>query len=162
MNFLIILQEKIMRRKDKEISNRLEIDKIINDAEVCRLAFAKDNEPYLVPVSFGYDGANVYIHTAQEGKKIEFLNLNNRVCFEFETDTKIVTHEIIACKWTTSFKSVIGYGRMIRITEDEEAIHALNCIMIKYSGKEWGFTGRDLSRVFLWKIEIEEISGKKS
>lgn len=151
-----------MRRTDKKIKSRPEIDEIINAAEVCRLAFAKDNEPYLVPVSYGYDGKSIFIHTAMEGKKIEFLKSNDRVCFEFETDTKIVTHETIGCKWTTSFKSVIGYGKMKRITDDLGAIHALNQIMLKYSGKEWDFTNKDLSRVYMWKIEIEEISGKKS
>jgi nitroimidazol reductase NimA-like FMN-containing flavoprotein (pyridoxamine 5'-phosphate oxidase superfamily) len=151
-----------MRRKDKEITSRSEIDRIINKAEVCRLAFAKNNEPYLVPVSFGYDGKNIFVHTAREGKKIGFLEWNDRICFEFETDTKIVTHESIPCKWTASFNSVIGFGRMIEITDETEAMHALNQIMLKYSGKEWDFTNRDLSRVYLWKIEIDEISGKKS
>ncbi len=151
-----------MRRKDKEITTRSEIDEIINKAEVCRLAFAKDNEPYLVPVSFGYDGKSIFVHTAKEGKKIEFLEANDRVCFEFETDAKIVTHETIGCKWTASFKSVIGYGRMQKIIDEADALLALNQIMLKYSGKEWDFTNKDLSRVYLWKIEIEEISGKKS
>ncbi|NOX48224.1 MAG: pyridoxamine 5'-phosphate oxidase family protein [Chlorobi bacterium] len=151
-----------MRRTDKEINTRLEIDEIINKAEVCRLAFAKDNEPYLVPVSYGYDGENIFIHTAREGKKINFLKLNDRVCFEFEADTKIVTHASIPCKWTASFRSVIGFGRMIKITDEAEAMHALNQIMLKYSCKEWDFTNRDLARVYLWKIKIEEISGKKS
>ena len=151
-----------MRRKDKEITTRSGIDEIINTAEVCRLAFAKDNEPYLVPVSFGYDGENIFVHTAREGKKIEFLKLNNRVCFEFETDAKIVGHDTIGCKWTASFKSVIGFGKMIKITDEAEAMNALNQIMLKYSGKEWDFTNKDLNRVYLWKIEIDEISGKKS
>ena len=151
-----------MRRTDKEINTRSEIDEIINKAEVCRLAFAKDNEPYLVPVSFGYDGKSIFVHTAKEGKKIEFLEANDRVCFEFETDAKIVTHETIGCKWTASFKSVIGYGRMQKIIDEADALLALNQIMLKYSGKEWDFTNKDLSRVYLWKIEIEEISGKKS
>ena len=151
-----------MRRIDKEIKSRSEIDEIINKAEVCRLAFAKDNEPYLIPVSYGYDGNSIFVHTAKEGKKIEFLKSNDRVCFEFETDTKIVGHDTIGCKWTASFKSVIGYGKMQKITDDTEAMNALNQIMIKYSGKKWDFTNNDLSRVYLWKIDIEEISGKKS
>ena len=151
-----------MRRTDKEITTRSEIDEIINKAEVCRLAFAKDNEPYLVPVSYGYDGKSIFVHTAKEGKKIEFLKSNDRVCFEFEIDAKIVTHETIGCKWTASFKSVIGFGKMQRITNEADALFALNQIMLKYSGKEWDFTNKDISRVYLWKIEIEEISGKKS
>jgi len=34
--------------------------------------------------------------------------------------------------------------------------------MQQYSGKEWHFDEQMLERVRLWKIEIDEISGKKS
>ena len=49
-----------MRRTDKEITSRSEIDEIIRDSDVCRLAFAVSDEPYLVPVSFGFDGKTLY------------------------------------------------------------------------------------------------------
>ena len=73
-----------MRKKNREITNRKEIDEIIRDSQVCRLALSVDDIPYLVPLSFGYDGAAIYIHTALEGKKIDYFELNPRVCFEFE------------------------------------------------------------------------------
>ncbi len=53
-----------MRRHDKEISTRREIDEIIRAALVCRIAFANGDEPYVVPISFGYDGKALFIHTA--------------------------------------------------------------------------------------------------
>jgi len=151
-----------MRKKEKEISERAEIDQIISNSAVCRLAFAKDNTPYIVPVSFGYDGINLYIHTATVGKKIEFINVNNLVCFEFDTDVKTITHETIGCKWTTTYRSVIGNGKIYEITDERKMINALNKIMLHYSNKEWEFTNKMLKNVRIWKIEIEEITGKKS
>jgi len=67
-----------MRRHDREITNRQEIDAIIRSALVCRIALAAGDEPYVVPVSFGYDGDAIYIHTAKSGRKIEFIEANNR------------------------------------------------------------------------------------
>jgi uncharacterized protein len=49
-----------MRRKDREIQNREIIDEIISEAEVCRLGLSRDNHPYIVPVSFGYNGRCLY------------------------------------------------------------------------------------------------------
>jgi nitroimidazol reductase NimA-like FMN-containing flavoprotein (pyridoxamine 5'-phosphate oxidase superfamily) len=49
-----------MRRKDREIQSRDVIDEIIAQAEVCRLGLSRDNRPYIVPVSFGYDGRCLY------------------------------------------------------------------------------------------------------
>lgn len=151
-----------MRRKDKQIENKETIEKVINESLVCRLALAKENVPYLVPVSFGYDGKCLYVHTAKEGKKIDYLESNNQVCFEFDINVKTIEHESVACKWTTSYQSVIGFGKMTEITDFEEAAYALNQIMLHYSGKEWEMTEKMLATVKMWKIEIEEMTGKES
>jgi len=151
-----------MRRTDKQIINKVEIEQIIKNALVCRLALCKDNIPYLVPVSFGYDGKCLYAHTAKEGRKIGFIQANNLVCFEFDINVKTIEHESIACKWTTTYQSVIGYGRITEITDFNECAYALNQIMLQYSGKEWELTEKMLGTVKMWKIEIDEMSGKES
>ena len=151
-----------MRRNEKQIQNRIEIDEIIKKSQVCRLALTKDNIPYIVPVSFGFDGKSLFIHTALNGKKIDFIEANNLVCFEFDSQVKTEEHETIPCKWTAAYRSIIGYGKMIEIENLDERIMAINHIMLHYSGKEWGFNEEMLKRVKLWKIEIEEISGKVS
>lgn len=151
-----------MRRKDKQIDNREIIDKIIKESLVCRIALSKNDLPYIVPVSFGYDGKYIYVHTAKEGKKIDYLNLNSHVCFEFDINVKTIEHESVACKWTTSYQSVIGFGKMTEINQFDEASHALNQIMLQYSGKKWEMTQKMLSTVKMWKIKIEEINGKES
>lgn len=151
-----------MRRNDKRVESRDWIDKLIINSEVCRIAYANDNMPYITPVSFGYDGKNLFVHTAEEGKKIEFLKNNNYICFEFDADVKTITDENVACKWTAAFKSAIGYGRMIKLDSFQEKAYAINEIMKHYSGKSWDFDEKSLKKVALWKIEIEELSGKQS
>lgn len=151
-----------MRRADKKIVDREIIDQIIRSTEVCRIAYANNNVPYLTPVSFGYDGTSIYVHTAKSGKKIDFLKENNYVCFEFETGVETITDPEVACKWTAAFKSVIGYGNMIELKSFEEQEYALNQIMLHYSGKTWPFEEKMFSNVMLWKIEIEQLSGKQS
>ena len=151
-----------MRRNEKQISNRSEIDQIIKSTDVCRIAFTKNNIPYIVPVSFGYNSESLFIHTALEGKKIDFLKQNNLVCFEFDTNVKTLDNDTIPCKWTAAYKSVIGYGKMVELENLEERIIAINQIMLQYSGKEWNFNEEMLKRVKIWEIKIEEISGKIS
>ena len=151
-----------MRREDKKIINRSEIDQIIVNSSVCRIAFADDNIPYVIPVSFGYDGKSIFVHTAKTGRKIEFIEKNNLVCFEFDADVKTIDHETIPCKWTSAYKSVIGYGKMVELIAFEEQENAINQIMLHYSGKGWKFEERMLQSVKLWKIDVDEISGKQS
>ena len=48
-----------MRRTDKEITDPKLISQIIENAQICRLGLAKDNIPYVLPVSFGFDGTAI-------------------------------------------------------------------------------------------------------
>ena len=148
-----------MRRKNNEIKDWNKIDAIIKNCEVCRLALSLNNIPYLIPISFGYDGQKIYIHTATEGKKIEHFEQNNRVCFEFEQNVKLVTGEE-ACDWTCCYESVIGYGKIEELKEKSEKEHGLNQVMLQYSGKTWEFNQKTLKRTRVWQITIDSITGK--
>ena len=151
-----------MRRHDKEISTRREIDEIIRAALVCRIAFANGDEPYVVPISFGYDGKALFIHTAKRGRKIEFIENNSRVCFEVEANVALKTDEGDACQWTFEFESVIGYGTIIELDSAEEKSRGLNQIMLHYSGREWEIDEMATASTRVWRIDIESVTGKRS
>jgi nitroimidazol reductase NimA-like FMN-containing flavoprotein (pyridoxamine 5'-phosphate oxidase superfamily) len=151
-----------MRRKEKEISERGKIDEILQTAEIVRIAFARDNEPYLVPLFFGYDGRGLYVHTACEGKKIDFIAANSRVCFEVERNVHILPYDSDACKWSARFESVIGFGRVTELVRAEDREYGLNQIMLHYSGKEWRFDPSALENTRVWRIDIETMSCKCS
>jgi len=151
-----------MRRRDKEISTREEIDAVIREADVCHLAFSVGDEPYVIPISFGYDGEALYLHTAKTGKKIDFIELNNRVCFELETNVVLQTDENDACMWTFTFESVIGHGTISELTHAEAKAHGLNQIMEHYSGRKWEMGGNALATTRVWRVAVESVTGKRS
>ena len=151
-----------MRRHDREITSRDEIDAVIRGADVCRLGLAFNNEPYVIPISFGYDGAAIYIHTAPKGRKIEFFAANTRVCFELEAHVEIRADAEKACDWTFTFESVVGHGSITELTGEDDKIDGLNHIMRHYSGREWAFASKDLATTRVWRIEIESVTGKRS
>ena len=151
-----------MRRKDKEIEDRALIDQVIDHAQVCRLGLCKDNQPYVVPISFGYDGSQIYFHTADEGLKLQYLAANPHVCFEMEYDVKTITDETSACKWSQSFYSIIGFGQVHEITALPQKIEALNHLMKHYSGRDWEFGERSFNKIKIWAITIDQVTGKKS
>ena len=151
-----------MRRSDREIESREEMDEIIRGSHVCRIALAMDNMPYIVPVSFGYDGESIYIHTAKEGKKINIIKKNNNLCFEFERNVELFRDPDNACKWTFSYESVVGFGKIYELKLLKQRENGLNKIMSQYSGKEWVFGEDKLSNIRVWKIEIASMTGKRS
>lgn len=59
-----------MRRKEKEITDKSEIEAVIHNSVVCRIGLVDDNIPYIVPLCFGYRDNTIYVHVSLEGKKI--------------------------------------------------------------------------------------------
>jgi len=113
-------------------------------------------------MSFGYDGAAIYLHTAPTGKKIEYFAANPQVCFEFDRHVELRSNPESACKWTLGFESVIGYGTIRELLEPAEKEHGLNEVMRQYSGKTWSFESASMAKVRLWKIMIASLAGKRS
>jgi nitroimidazol reductase NimA-like FMN-containing flavoprotein (pyridoxamine 5'-phosphate oxidase superfamily) len=58
-----------MRRTDKEIINRREIDTVLSKATVCRIGLVDNNVAYIVPLNFDYKNNCLYFHSASLGKK---------------------------------------------------------------------------------------------
>ena len=49
-----------------------------------RLACTDGNTPYIVPITYGYDGTYIYGQT-NEGTKLEMMRKNPSVCFEVDS-----------------------------------------------------------------------------
>jgi nitroimidazol reductase NimA-like FMN-containing flavoprotein (pyridoxamine 5'-phosphate oxidase superfamily) len=60
-----------------------QIENIIQSQSVCRLACVNNNEPYVVPLSYYYDG-NYFYCQSEEGKKIESMRKNPKVCMQID------------------------------------------------------------------------------
>jgi len=118
-----------------------------------------EGQPYVVPLSFGYDGCFLYFHTACEGKKIDIIRRNNRVCFEFDILHDIITSEQ-ACSWGAKFESVIGSGTAEILDTLETKNEALEWIMRQYGSGNWDFTEKMLNKILVIRVQIIEISGK--
>jgi uncharacterized protein len=150
-----------MRRKEKEITKKTEIEAVINNALVCRLGLSDNNIPYIVPLCFGYEDDTIYVHGALKGHKIDILQKNQNVCFEFDINTEIVEAEN-ACEWGMKYRSVIGLGKASFIDAPEDKRKALNIIMNQYSAEQFQFSENEINRTAVIKIEVTSITGKES
>lgn len=148
-----------MRRKDKEIKDRKVIDDIIRRCRVCRLAMCDDDQPYLVPLNFGYDGSLFYFHAALEGRKIDIIRKNNKVCFEFDILHDIVTAKQ-TCEWGAQYESVIGSGTAEILDDQDAQKTALEWIMRQYGSDAKDFSEEVIKKTLVLRVRILEISGK--
>lgn len=150
-----------MRRHDKEITDRGFMDSIIAKARVCRIALCDGTMPYLVPMCFGYDGRNIYLHCAKEGRKIDVLKRNPHVCFEFESDCEVKTSDK-PCSFSMRYRSVIGFGRTCFVEDMEERHQAIQLILGQYSDETFVLGDNELKGIIVIRVDIDEITGKQS
>jgi len=148
-----------MRRNEREITDKKDIDDIIRRCRVCHLAMCDEGQPYVVPLNFGYDGGFLYFHAAPEGRKIDIIKRNNRVGFEFDILHDIVTAEQ-ACKWGAKYESVMGSGTAEIVDDLEAKKEALQLIMRQYGNGTWDFKEEILKKTLVLRVRILEISGK--
>ena len=150
-----------MRRAEREIRDRKTIDEILRQATVCRLGLCERGMPYVVPVSYGYEDDCLYFHSAPEGRKMEIIRANSRVCFEVDVDHEFVPADT-ACNWTVRFRSVIGFGEAGLVEDPEEKRRALDIILGHYSDRAYGYAEGALDKVAVIRVQIENITGKQS
>jgi hypothetical protein len=151
-----------MRRNDKAISDPHIIREILRGSQICRIAMIDGDMPYIVPLNYGYDDHALYFHAAPEGRKIDLIRKNSRVCFEIEEGYALIRHEE-PCGWTSRYRSVIGYGKIEILTGLEEKISGLDRIMAHH-----GHTGHSqypkasLEKMVILRLTIEQLTAKQS
>ena len=139
-----------LTKRENRVTDPTEIIRILDTAKVLHLGLSVNDEPYVVPMNYGYtmeEGRLVlYLHSALRGKKLDMIRANPKVFFELETD--LVPFEgKVACQYGLAYSSVMGRGTA-RIVEDvEEKKKAMSILMKTQTGKDFSFALR-VSRTF--------------
>jgi nitroimidazol reductase NimA-like FMN-containing flavoprotein (pyridoxamine 5'-phosphate oxidase superfamily) len=150
-----------MRKKEKEVTDVSVIEAQLQQAEIMRLAFCDTDEPYIVPVCFGYKEGKIFVHSAREGRKLDIIKRSNKVCFEVDT-YKIVNKEL-PCKWTVDYTSVIGLGDAVLIEERERKREALDVIMAHYGAlPPFEYSEAALAKMLVLEIAVRSMTCKRS
>lgn len=153
-----------MRRKKQEITDPAILEEVLSTSEICRLGFVDNNRAYIVPFNYGYQDGVIYIHCAREGKKLELLKENNEVCFEIEQLVRIEPHEL-PCKWDTTYRSIIGYGKVEIIDDQKLKQEGMDVIMkhnVSDKSMDLNYGKHRFDAILLLRIEISELKGKQS
>ena len=153
-----------LRRADKEIRDRAEVEAFLLEAEVGRLGTSVGGVPYVVPVNFAYRDGRIFFHGAGEGKKLRDIAANPVVCFEVD-EAEVMPAEG-PCDYSYRYRSVIATGRARMLTDVDERADALRAIVEKYAeGKGAEITRERMERfasLAVVEIEVEEMTGKQS
>ena len=155
-----------MRRKDREVKNRNEIEDIFSKCKTCHVAMIDGDMPYVVPLSFGYrftdgDVLELYFHSAFEGRKLNILKRNNKVCFEISSEGENVVNIEAPCDSGYFYSCVIGNGKVEFIEDIAEKCDALSVLFTHQSGQDVVFDRSQAESVCVYKIVSSDFTGKR-
>ena len=128
-----------------------EIDEFVLTQKIGRVGCHVDGETYVVPVIYGWDADCIYVYTT-EGKKVDMMRANRRVCFEIDEYSS-----------NGGWRSVIAQG-LFEELESDDASRALQIITERVSsnrdtsGSRSRGGGRD---PVAFRIRTTDVTGRK-
>lgn len=150
-----------MRRAEKAITDTDAMWALIRRAEVCRMALVDGDRPYIVPLCFGVIGTALYMHCANEGRKLDILRANPRVCVAFDLDN-VVKPADKPCSIGFRYRSVLAFGTAAFVDDPVEKVAGLRAIVRQYADVDGKMPDAMLARTTVLRVNIEDMTGKQS
>ena len=157
-----------VRRNDRAVEDETWIRQQLHRAAVGVLATVQGDQPFLNSNLFVYDEAAhaIYMHTARVGRTPANLASTAKICFTvFEMGRLLPAKE--ALEFSVEYSGVTVFGTAVTVTDPVEAKHGLQLLLDKYAPHlkpdvdYRGITPEEMKRTAVYRINIQEWSGKK-
>lgn len=153
---------RAMRRKDRAVTNPIELSNILDTCNICRIAYQDAEGLTIVPLNFGYvyeEKLSLYFHSAQAGRKFDAFQTPQTVAFEMDGAHRLIEGEA-ACDYSYSFVSIIGNGIISNVEAMDEKITALKSLMRHETKREFEITNDMTQQVAIFRLDVENFTGK--
>lgn len=151
-----------MRRKKQALSEK-DCAAVLNRGTSGVLALlGEEGYPYAVPLSYVYDGEKLYFHSAKSGHKLDAVRSNPKASFCVIDQDQIIPEE-----YTTYFRSVIAFGTVRIVEEEEEKRSAIEKLALKYAPEDTAENrrnaiDREWAPLYMLEMTVDHLSGKEA
>ena len=150
-----------MRRHRQQLSQEESIS-ILERATSGTLALLGDDDyPYAVPISFVYHEGCLFFHSAVEGHKVDAIRRHGKASF-----CVIDQDEVHGELYTTFFRSVIAFGHISIIGDEDEKTAAARMLGYRYNPNQDDALQMEmekgLHRMVMLRMKIEHLTGKEA
>ena len=152
-----------MTKRERQVTDPKQIMDIMDAGKVLHLGLAVNDEPYVVPMNYGYTTENeklvLYLHSAVRGKKLDMIRANSKVFFEIDCD-RMPFEGRVPCQYGMVYSSLMGRGTAVMVEDVEEKKQAMTLLMKTQTGKDFAFEDRLVSIVAVIRIDVAEYTAK--
>jgi nitroimidazol reductase NimA-like FMN-containing flavoprotein (pyridoxamine 5'-phosphate oxidase superfamily) len=157
-----------VRRRDRQVTDEEWIRAMLRETALATLATVDGEQPFLHMNLFAFDEDKhaIYMHTARVGRTRNNILHNARVCFSVAEMGRLLPADT-ALEMSVEYASVVVFGRANLVADPSEARHGLQLLLDKYfahlrPGNDYRpITDEELARTQVYRIEIDEWSGKR-
>lgn len=147
-----------VRRQDRLLEPE-EAARLLSEGEYGFLSVGGEEGGYGIPLNYVYHAGSIYFHCAPEGEKLRYMESCNTACFCVVGRTAVQAHA-----FTTEYESILVFGSIGVVADEEECTKALQYLIDKYSPrhKEAGmkYARSSLRRTKILRLDIARFSGK--
>ncbi|MDR0713781.1 MAG: GNAT family N-acetyltransferase [Bacteroidales bacterium] len=149
-----------MRRNDRTLDTENAQELLRNGKYGFLTTCAINGYGYGIPINYALSGESIYFHCARNGFKLENIRRNNRVGF------CVVGHEQVqATRYTTTYESVLIFGKINVVISDDERTQALELLLRKYCPEQSADWREHIRKSFditlILRLDIEHCTGKR-
>lgn len=160
-----MIEKYHMRKSNRAMKNITEINDVLVKGRYTTLALCKDNHPYSITLSYGFDKEIncLYMHAANKGLKLDIIKANSNVC-----GTVIEDHGYVQKECSHKYISCVFDGVISIVKDIEEKKHGMSIMLNhlednpSYAKEHFLQNDKTYDGFSILKIEIHNILGKKS
>jgi nitroimidazol reductase NimA-like FMN-containing flavoprotein (pyridoxamine 5'-phosphate oxidase superfamily) len=154
---------RVVREPERAVYDREAAYRILDEGFICHVGFAVDGQPFVIPTSYGREGAKLYIHGSAASRMLRQLKTAAPVCVTVTLlDGLVLARSVF--NHSMNYRSVVVLGKATLVDEPEEKLAALRVLSEHILPGRWDDARqpneRELKATSVLRVPIEEFSAK--
>lgn len=153
-----------MTKKEREIKDPQIMKDILKNGKYTVIALCRNNEPYVVTLSYGHDefSNTLYFHAGNKGLKLDFIRQNPAACGTIIEDLGYKKDEC-----SHAYRSLVYWGKITVVEDLQEKKQGMEVLFHHLEEQPDSIRERTLNNnaaynaVTIFKMEIDYMTGKQ-
>jgi len=154
---------RVVREHERGVYDRETAYAILDEGFICHVGFVANEQPFVIPTSYGRKGDNLYIHGSAASRMLRKLNEGVPVCVTVTLlDGLVLARSVF--NHSMNYRSVVILGKAKLVDDSQEKLEALRILSEHIIPGRWDDARqpneRELKGTSVLRLPIEEFSSK--
>src|SRR5438067_5058377 len=154
---------RVARERERAVYDREAAYRILDEGFICHVGFSVDEQPFVIPTSYGRKDASLYIHGSAASRMLRQLKEAVPVCVTVTLlDGLVLARSVF--NHSMNYRSVVVLGKATLVDDPKEKLAALRTLSEHILPGRWEDArqpnDRELKATSVLRVPIEEFSAK--